>query len=128
MGNPAVVQGDKIVGNCSLHFIPNVDGGPIAAPPMPFSAPLMLNTVTTVVIAGKPAVVAGTQGVNTPPHIGLHPSDPFMVGSAQIGVITNGSTSVLIGGKPAAATGAQCGMCGSAPGQVVGSATTVLIG
>lgn len=128
MGMPAVVAGDKIVGTCTLHQIPNVDGGPMKAPPLPFSAPLIMNTVATVLIGGKPAAVAGTQGTNTPPHVGLHPSDPYMAGPTQIGKILKGSATVLIGGKPAAATGASCGMCGDAPGQVVGSANTVLIG
>ena len=125
---PAVVLGDQITGNCTLHQIPNVDGGPMKAPPLPFAAPLLMNTVNTVLIGGKPAVVVGTQGLNTPPHIGLHPADPYMAPPTQNGKIIMGSTTVLIGGKGAAATGATCGMCGDGPGQVIGSASTVLIG
>lgn len=128
MGLPAVVLGDQIVGTCTLHLIPNADGNAVKAPPLPFAAPLTVNTVNTVLIGGKAAAVVGTQGTNTPPHVGLHPSDPYMAGPTQIGKILKGSATVLIGGKPAAATGASCGMCGDAPGQVIGSAGTVLIG
>jgi uncharacterized Zn-binding protein involved in type VI secretion len=129
MGNPAVVMGDKIQGTCSVHQIPNPSSGaPQPAPPMPFSAPLLQSVDTTVLIGGKAAVVMGSSGMNTPPHVGLHASDPSMSPSMQTGRVTKGSATVLIGGKGAARTGDTCVMCAGAPGQLVGTATTVLIG
>lgn len=128
MGTPAAVVGDRIMGTCGTHQIPNPsNGSPMPAPPMPFSAPITLGVVATVLIAGKPAVTVGCSGVNLPPHVGLHPADPFMAGPAQIGRVVAGSTTVLIGGKPAAKTGVQV-LCCVQPGQLVGSATTVLVG
>jgi uncharacterized Zn-binding protein involved in type VI secretion len=72
--------------------------------------------------------VAGSSGLNTPPHVGLHPSDPFMVPTSQQATVTTGSATVLFDGKPAARTGSPCTVCAGAPGQLAGSATTVLIG
>ena len=40
--------------------------------------------------------------MNTPPHVGLHASDPFMAPPMQIGRVVSGSPTVMIGGKPAA--------------------------
>jgi uncharacterized Zn-binding protein involved in type VI secretion len=95
---------------------------------MPFSAPLLQNLATTIQIGGKPAAVVGSSGMNTPPHVGLHPSDPFMVPTTQLATVTGGSSSVLFGGKPAARTGSPCTVCAGAPGQLAGTAATVLIG
>jgi uncharacterized Zn-binding protein involved in type VI secretion len=95
---------------------------------MPFSAPLLQNLAPTVQIGGKPAAVVGSSGLNLPPHVGLHPSDPFMVPTTQMATVTGGSSSVLFGGKPAARTGAPCIVCAGLPGQLVGTGTTVLIG
>lgn len=129
MGQPACVMGDKVTGTCAVHQIPNpASGAPQPAPPMPFSAPLTQSLATTVLIGGKPAVVAGSSGLNTPPHVGLHPSDPFMVPTSQTANVVAGSTSVLFDGKPAARTGSTCTICAGVPGQLVGTATTVLIG
>jgi uncharacterized Zn-binding protein involved in type VI secretion len=129
MGNPAVVMGDKIMGTCSVHQIPNPSSGaPQPAPPMPFSAPLLQSVDTSVLIEGKAAVVMGSSGMNTPPHVGLHPADPSMSPSMQTGRVTKGSATVLIGGKGAARTGDPCVMCAGVPGQMVGTATSVLIG
>ena len=129
MGQPAAVMGDRISGTCSIHQIPNPSSGaPQPGPPMPFSAPLLQNLSTTVLIGGKPAAIAGSSGYNTPPHVGLHPADPCMVPTQQTGTIMKGSTSVFFDGKPAAATGATCTMCAGLPGQLAGTASTVLIG
>lgn len=129
MGTPAAVMGDKVVGMCAIHLIPNPASGlPQPGPPMPFSAPLTLSLATKVLIAGKPAAVMGSQGFNTPPHVGLHPADPFMVPTMQIGRVVMGSMTVLIEGKGAAKTGCPVAMCAMVPGQLVGSAATVLVG
>ena len=128
MGAPAIVMGDKITGQCPIHMIPNpATGAPQPAPPMPFSAPLTLNLSTTVMIDGKFAAVVGAQGVNTPPHVGLHPSDPFMAPPTQMGQVLQGSPTVLIDGKPAANAQSQC-LCCSTPGSLVPTVTDVLIG
>ncbi len=128
-GTPAAVMGDRILGTCMGHQIPGPPAGnPIPAPPMPFSAPLLQGLATKVLIGGKPAAVAGSSGMNTPPHVGLHPSDPFLAPPMQQGRVVVGSPTVLIEGKPAAKTGSQCMIDFGLPGNLVGSAATVLIG
>lgn len=127
MSQPAVVQGDRITGVCVGHQIP-APSGVAPAPPMPFSSPVTQGCDPTVLIGGKPAAVVGASGMNTPPHVGLHASDPFAVPLVQQGRITGGSATVLIGGKPAARTGSTTTMCFALPGQLVGSQANVLIG
>ena len=113
---------------CATPQIPNpASGAPQPGPPMPFSAPLNLGLEMTVLIDGKPAAVVGSNGVCTPPHVGLHPADPFMIPSAQMGTVTQGSPTVLIGGKPAARSGSTGMVCFGVQGQVMGTAATVQI-
>jgi uncharacterized Zn-binding protein involved in type VI secretion len=69
----------------------------------------------------------GCSGLNTPPHIGLHLSDPFLAPPSQIGRVVSGSPTVLIGGLPAA-TATSTATCCIAPGQLLPTVTTVLIG
>jgi uncharacterized Zn-binding protein involved in type VI secretion len=128
VGQPAVVMGDKIVGVCALHLIPSPVGAPMPAPPMPFQAPLLQGLANKVLIGGKPAAVLGSSGMNTPPHVGLHPSDPFLAPPQQEGRVVNGSGTVLFEGKPAAYTGCQVAQCAMVPANVVGTAATVLVG
>lgn len=128
MGTPAAILMDKIVGICTTHLIPNpATGLPQPAPPMPFSAPITLQLATTVFITSKPAGVVGSFGYNTPPHVGLHPADPHMVPLNQIGRVVVGSPSVFIQSKPAARTGSMCTINFAMPGQLIGTAATVLI-
>lgn len=129
MGTPAAVMGDQIKAMCAAHQIPNpASGAPQPSPaPMPFSAPVTQGCEATVLIGGKAAAVVGSAGLNAPPHVGLHATDPFMAPPTQRGTITGGSPTVLIKGKPAARTGSACIVCFGAPGQIVGSASTVLI-
>jgi uncharacterized Zn-binding protein involved in type VI secretion len=128
MGAPAVVMNDRVMGQCPNHLIPNpATGAPQPAPPMPFSAPLLLDLVETVLIKGKAAAVMGSSGINTPPHVGLHPSDPFTVATQQQARILSGSTTVMIGGKAAATKQSQCTLC-TVPGQIVPTVLDVLIG
>jgi uncharacterized Zn-binding protein involved in type VI secretion len=94
---------------------------------MPFSAPLMLGLCMTVLIGNKPAAVAGSSGMNTPPHVGLHPGDPFMVPTMQVGRVVSGSPTVLFGGQPAASQQSQVTCCAT-PGQLVPTVTNVLVG
>lgn len=129
MGEPAAVMGDRVTASCATHQVPNPSSGaPQPAPPMPFSAPLLQNLAPTVQIGGQPAAVAGSSGLNTPPHVGLHAADPFMAPTNQQGRVAAGSATVLFEGKPAAKTGSPCTVCAGAPGQLAGSAATVLIG
>jgi uncharacterized Zn-binding protein involved in type VI secretion len=122
-------MGDKISGTCAIHLVPNpATGAPQPGPPLPFSAPLTTGLATTVLIEGKPAAVVGAGGYNTPPHVGLHPSDPFMVPTAQVGSVVMGSATVIFENKPAAKTGSSCTICGGVPGTLTGTAVTVLIG
>jgi uncharacterized Zn-binding protein involved in type VI secretion len=128
MGTPAIVMGDRITGTCAIHQIPNpASGVPQPGPPMPFSAPITIGTVATVLIGGKPAAVMGCSGMNTPPHVGLHVSDPYFAPPMQIGRIVSGSPTVLIGGQPAA-TQSSSATCCVTPGTLVPTVTTVLIG
>jgi uncharacterized Zn-binding protein involved in type VI secretion len=128
MGAPAIVMGDKVTGQCPNHLIPNpASGAPQPAPPMPFSSPLTLDLVQTVLIDGKAAAVVGSNGFNTPPHVGLHPSDPYLAPPQQIGRVTQGSATVFFGGKPAANAQSLCTCC-VVPGKLVPTVTDVLIG
>lgn len=128
MGSPAIVMGDQITGQCPMHVMPNVATGiPQPAGPLPFSAPLTTALCMTVLIGGKPAAVAGSSGLNTPPHIGLHPTDPFLVPTTEIGQIVSGSPTVLLGGLPAA-TAMSAVTCCATPGRLVPTVVNVLIG
>lgn len=127
MGQPAVVMGDRITGLCAIHQIPGPSGNPQPSPaPLPFSAPLTKGLSRSVFIGGKPAAVAGSSGLNTPPHVGLHATDPFFLPVLQEGLVTGGSPTVLFDRQPAARTGSPCKCC-QQPGQLTGSAVTVLI-
>ncbi|HEY3872822.1 MAG TPA: PAAR domain-containing protein [Actinocrinis sp.] len=129
MGVPAATSGDQVTATCPLHQIPNpATGAPQPSPPLPFAAPLTTGLCNTVLIGGKPAAVIGATGYNTPPHVGLHPADPFMAPPTQQAIVTQGSSSVLFGGTPAAGTGASATCCGQPDGTLTGSAATVLIG
>jgi uncharacterized Zn-binding protein involved in type VI secretion len=127
MGTPAIVMGDQITGVCVGHQIPAALGAPAPAPPMPFSAPLTLGLSPTVLIGGKPAAVAGSSGLNTPPHVGLHASDPFMAPPMQIGRVVSGSPTVMFGGQPAATVSSSATCC-MTPGTLVPTTANVMIG
>ncbi len=127
MGAPAIVANDQVTGTCPNHLAIGPLGVPIPAGPLPFSAPLSMGLSTNVLIGGKPAAVVGSSGYNTPPHVGLHPSDPFLVPATEMGQIIVGSMTVLIGGQPAA-TAQSTATCCVAPGTLVPSVATVLIG
>ncbi|MBF6606460.1 MAG: PAAR domain-containing protein [Chloroflexi bacterium] len=124
-----LVANDQVTGQCAIHLIPNpATGAPQPSPPLPFTAPLTVGLATTVLIGGKAAAVLGSSGANTPPHVGLHPSDPFLVPPMQQGLILTGSPTVLLGGQPAATTDSTCSCCGIPGGTAVPSVTTVTIG
>ena len=127
MPAPAIVMGDKVVGTCPLHQIPGPVGNPQPGPPMPFSAPLTLGLCNTVLIGGKPAAVMGASGYNMPPHVGLHPADPFMVPPMQVGRVVSGSPTVMFGGQPAVNATAFA-MCCATPGSLVPTVTNVMVG
>ncbi|HEY6058434.1 MAG TPA: PAAR domain-containing protein, partial [Candidatus Limnocylindrales bacterium] len=122
---PAIVMGDKVTGICPNHLIPAAAGAPVPGPPMPFSAPLTLGTVATVLIGGKPAAVMGSSGFNTPPHVGI--TDPFTPPPMQIGRVVAGSATVMFGNQPAASATSSCTCC-VVPGMLVPTVMTVLVG
>lgn len=128
MGAPAAVLGDQIIGICPLHLLIGPLGVPVPAPPLPFAAPITTGVVATVLICGKPAAVVGSGGMNVPPHVGLHPSDPFLAPPLQQGAVAVGSTTVLIGGAPAATAASTCTICAGPAQTLAASAVTVLIG
>jgi uncharacterized Zn-binding protein involved in type VI secretion len=126
---PAAVVNDKIQATCAILMIPNpASGAPQPSPPMPFSAPVTMGTCATVTIGGKATVVVGSQGLCTPPHAGLHPSDPYMVPATELGAVQKGSSSVTFGGQPAARSGDPCTACGMPGGTLMGTASDVMIG
>jgi len=127
MSAPAIVMGDKITGICAIHQMPGPVGNPQPAPPMPFSAPLTLGLCNTVLIGGKPAAVVGASGYNMPPHVGLHPADPFMVPPMQVGRVVSGSPTVMFGGQPAVNATASATCC-MTPGSLVPTVTNVMVG
>jgi len=129
MGTPVAVFGDRITGTCPLHQIPNPASGiPQPGPPMPFTAPVTVGAVDRVLVGGRPVLVAGASGINTPPHVGLHVSDPFLVPALQRGLIGSGSTRVLAGGRPVATAASTATLCAGTPGTLVATGTTVLVG
>src|SRR4051794_40896709 len=126
MGTPAAVAGDMVIGTCVGHMVPSA-AGPVPAPPLPFAAPMTERLVTSVLIAGAPAVVVGSAGANTnSPHVGL--SDAFAAPVTQRATVTIGSTTVQIGGRAAASTGARCQLCLAPVGTLQGSVVSVLVG
>lgn len=128
MGAPAIVQNDRITGICAIHQVPSPSSGaPQPAPPMPFSAPLTSGLSASVMIGGKPAATIGAAGKNTPPHVGLHGTDPYVSPTLQEGRITSGSPTVRIGGQ-AAANATASATCCATPGTLVPTVATVLIG
>ena len=124
-----LVMGDKIQGQCAIHQIPNpASGAPQPSPaPLPFSAPLLSGLEPTVTIGGKAVAVVGSSGYNTPPHVGLHASDPFMVSTTQQGLVLSGSPTVTAGGKPIATSSSQVAMCAQVPGQPLATVTDVTV-
>jgi len=127
MGAPAIVMGDQVQGICAIHQVPSPVGNPMPGPPMPFSAPLTVGLCATVLIGGKAAAVMGSSGVNTPPHVGLHASDPYLAPPMQVGRVVSGSPTVMFDGQPAASATATATCC-LTPGTLVPSTTTVLVG
>lgn len=124
-----LVMGDKIQGQCAIHQVPNpASGVPQPSPaPLPFSAPLLDGLEQTVTIGGKAVAVVGSAGYNTPPHVGLHATDPFMVPTTQKGVVLTGSPTVTAGGKPVATSQSQVAMCAQVPGQPVATVGDVTV-
>ena len=125
-----LVMGDKIQGQCASHQVPNpASGAPQPSPaPLPFSAPLLMGLEPTVTIGGKAVAVMGSNGLCTPPHVGLHASDPFMAPPMQKGTVMSGSPTVTAGGKAIATTDSQVAMCMQAPGTPVSTVTDVTVG
>jgi uncharacterized Zn-binding protein involved in type VI secretion len=95
---------------------------------MPLSAPLTSGLATSVLACGSPLAVAGSSGLNTPPHPGLDPSDPKFTPSTQKAEVAVGSSTVTAEGSSAAYTGCTVTGCLAPAPQVLGSATTVMIG
>jgi uncharacterized Zn-binding protein involved in type VI secretion len=128
-----LVMGDKIQGQCvgATHQIPNpASGAPQPSPaPLPFSSPLTMGLEQTVTIGGKAVAVVGSNGLNTPPHIGLHISDPTQANPMmQKGEVTVGSPTVTAGGKAVATTSSTCIICTGGSGTPVGTVADVTVG
>ena len=124
-----LVMGDKIQGQCAVHQVPNpASGAPQPSPaPLPFSAPLLSGLEQTVTIGGKAVAVVGSSGYNTPPHVGLHATDPYVVPTMQEGRVMSGSPTVTAGGKPIATSSSQVSMCAAVPGSPVATVGDVTV-
>jgi uncharacterized Zn-binding protein involved in type VI secretion len=123
-----LVMGDKIQGQCAIHQVPSPAGPPMPSPaPIPFSAPLLSGLESTVTIGGKAVAVMGSSGYNVPPHVGLHPADPYMVPTLQEGKVLTGSPTVTAGGKAMATSSSQVSMCAQVPGQAVATVGDVTV-
>jgi uncharacterized Zn-binding protein involved in type VI secretion len=127
MGAPAALLGDQITGACPIHQLIGPLGVPLPTPGLPFMAPVLTGCSTKTLINSKPVVLVGATGMNTPPHVGLHASDPYLAPPMQIGTVIASPALTLIEGLPVATTGASCTMCAGAPGALVGSGD-VLVG
>lgn len=127
MGANAAVLGDQVVAMCPIHQLIGPLGVPVPTPGLPFAAPLLIGCSMTTTINGKPIALVGATGMNTPPHIGLHASDPFMLPPTQIGTVVASPALTLVEGRPVAVSGASCTVCNNAPGTLVGS-SDVLVG
>jgi uncharacterized Zn-binding protein involved in type VI secretion len=121
MGAPAALLGDQITGVCPIHQLIGPLGVPLPTPGLPFAAPIQLGCSVKTTFNGKPVVLVGANGMNTPPHVGLHATDPFMAPPLQIGMVTGSTSIVLVEGRPVATTGSPCTMCAGAPGMLTGS-------
>jgi hypothetical protein len=124
-----LVQGDKINGQCPGHQVPNPSSGaPQPSPsPLPFSAPLTDGLCTSVTIGGKAVAVMGSSGTNTPPHVGLHATDPYATAMPQKGTVMSGSPTVTAGGQAVATSSSQVQMCAAVPGSPVATVTSVTV-
>jgi uncharacterized Zn-binding protein involved in type VI secretion len=127
MGAPAALLGDPITGVCPIHQLIGPLGVPLPTPGLPFNAPITMGCSTKTTINGRPIALVGANGMNTPPHVGLHASDPFMVPTLQVGTVAASPAMTLVEGRPVATTGAACTMCAGAPGMLAGS-SDVLVG
>jgi uncharacterized Zn-binding protein involved in type VI secretion len=127
MGANAALLGDPITGLCPVHLLIGPLGVPVPTPGLPFNAPVMIGCSVKTTINTKPIVLVGATGMNTPPHVGLHPSDPCMVPLTQVGTVVASPSTVLVEGVPVAVSGASTTMCNSIPGMLVGS-SDVLVG
>jgi uncharacterized Zn-binding protein involved in type VI secretion len=127
MGTNAALLGDSITGICPAHLAIGPLGVPVPAPGLPFQAPLFVGVSLRTTINGRPVVLMGATGMNTPPHVGLHPTDPSFAPPLQIGTVVASPATVLVEGIPVAVTGATCTICNQAPGMLVGT-SNVLVG
>jgi uncharacterized Zn-binding protein involved in type VI secretion len=126
MGAPAALLGDQITGACPIHQLIGPIGVPMPTPGLPFMAPLLLGCSTQTMINGKPVALVGASGMNTPPHVGLHASDPYMAPPLQVGTVMASPALTMIEGRPVATTGASCTMCANMPGMLVGTADVMV--
>ena len=119
MAVPAV-RDDLLVGTppkgClpGTHQIPGPLGAPIPNPaPLPFTGKLNQGLSDSLFINGKPVAIVGSKGDASPPHVGLHGSDPTQINvRLQVGEILTGSPTVFHKGKPLATSASTVKTCG----------------
>lgn len=132
MGQPAARANDQVVAT-DVHIV-MVPAGPAIVPtplPHPFSGILSGALVSSVMIAGQPAVVVGSTADNTRPHLPTPPGTSFQRPPANRATVQMGSATVRIGGKPAARNGDVAMTCNDPADMPVGTvvaASTVLVG
>ena len=80
-------------------------------------------------IGGKAVAVMGSSGLNTPPHVGLHPSDPSMVPATQEGkVLTRQPDGHRRRQGARDDRSRRCSICAQVPGKPVATVTDVTVG
>lgn len=130
MGMPAAKLGDGVTGTCTHVVLVPSPTGPIATPtPFDFTGTITSACSQNVLVAGKPAAIAGSVAVNRPPHVPK--SGSFQNPPTNQGKVLKGSTTVLVNGKPAARDGDTVLICNDplpAPNGRITATGTVLIG
>jgi uncharacterized Zn-binding protein involved in type VI secretion len=134
MGQPAAKQGDQVMAtDFHIVLVPSAPPAPPTPQPLPhpFTGVINGGLSADVRIMGRPAAVAGSTAVNTPPHVPTPPGTAFQRPPANKATIQQGSPTVTINGKPAARTGDKALTCNDPvdlPAGTVIAAGTVLIG
>ncbi len=131
MGLPAAKQGDQVIAtDFHIVLVPGTPPTPQTLP-HPFTGVINGGLSSNVRIMGRPAAVAGSTAVNTPPHIPTPPGTAFPRPPANKATLQQGSPTVMINGKPAARSGDKALTCNDPadlPSGTVVTLGTVLIG
>ena len=133
MGQPAANAASLVQGvDTHIVLVPS-PGGPVPTPlPHPFAGRFTGGLVSSVLIAGQPAVVDGSTAMNSPAHLPTPPGVSFQAPPSNQGTPQAASMSVRIGGQAAVRHGDPVRTCNDpadAPtSSVISTVATVVIG